>query len=67
MSDLIEALKIFRRYGNPEWPTHCEHDVMMINIDYTIISDKDKEKLNHLGFIEDVENNKFKSYKFGSA
>lgn len=67
MNDLIEALKIFRKYGNPEWPTHCEHDVMMVNIDYTIVSDKDKEKLNNLGFIEDGENNKFKSYKFGSA
>ena len=67
MDDLIEALKIFRKYGNPEWPTHCEHDVMYISIDYDSVSDEDREKLAVLGFEEYEEDNKFMSFKFGSA
>ena len=31
MSDLIEALTIFLKYGNPRNPTHCEHDVLTIS------------------------------------
>jgi hypothetical protein len=30
MNDLIEALQIFAKYGNPDYPTHCEHDTLMI-------------------------------------
>jgi len=67
MDDLIEALKIFRKYGNPEWPTHCEHDVLSVDIDYDIVSNDDKEKLDALGFFEVDEHGKFKSFKFGSA
>ena len=67
MDDLIEALKILRKYGNPEYPTHCEHDVMFINIDYHLVSDEDKIKLDKLGVSHDRDNAKFKSWKFGSA
>jgi len=67
MDDLIEALQIFRKYGNPEFPTHCEHDVMYLNIDYNLVSDDDKKKLDELGFFEDEDNDKFMSYQFGSA
>lgn len=67
MKKLIEALQIFLKYGDKEWPTHCEHDVMMVDIDYGIVSDEDKKKLSELGFDHDVENDKFKSYQFGSC
>jgi hypothetical protein len=39
MSDLIKALQIFLKYGNPDSPTHCEHDelfVMMIPISFPL-------------------------------
>ena len=26
MEDLIKALQILLKYGNPKYPTHCEHD-----------------------------------------
>ena len=67
MEDLIKALQIFLKYGNPEWPTHCEHDVMYVDIDYNLVSDEDKTKLDELWFFHDEENDKFMSYKFGSC
>lgn len=67
MDNLIKALTIFRKYGNPAYPTHCEHDVMYINIPYKDVSDEDKEELDKLGFIFDEENDQFKSYRYGSA
>jgi len=67
MEDLIKALQIFLKYGNPEWPTHCEHDVMQVCIDPMRVSDVDREELEKLGFIVDEEYDCFKSYRFGSA
>ncbi len=65
MEDLIKALTIFLKYGNPEYPTHCEHDVMYVDVDYDLVSDEDKVILKGLGFVEDEDDNKFKSYRFG--
>lgn len=70
MDDLIEALTILRRYGNPPFPTHCEHDVLMIcGIAPGDVSSKDKQKLDDLGFVVGSEfgEEAFLSYKFGSA
>jgi hypothetical protein len=65
MQDLIEALQIFLKYGNPSYPTHCEHDVLMVCIDPADVSEEDLAKLDKLGFHpgEDC----FESHKFGSA
>ncbi len=67
MDDLIEALKIFRKYGNPSYPTHCEHDVMYIVTEYDKVSDEDISKLEDLGFDKNEDDIGFKSFKFGSA
>jgi len=69
MDDLIKALTILRKYGNPHRPTHCEHDVMYIcGIDYNNVSDVDKAELDKLGFVEDdLDGSGFMSYRFGSA
>jgi len=67
MDDLIEALQIFRKYGNPEFPTHCDHDIMYVVIEYDKVSDEDVERLDELGFDQNEEDMGFKSYKFGSA
>lgn len=67
MDDLIKALQILRKYGNPQWPTHCEHDTLYVNIRYSEVSDEDRETLEGLGFHEDDDNDGFKSYKFGSC
>jgi hypothetical protein len=33
VENLIKALQIFLKYGNPDNPTHCEHDVLTVVID----------------------------------
>jgi hypothetical protein len=66
MDKLIEALQIFLRYGNPSYPTHCEHDELYIMIDPDVVSAEDKVKLDELGFSA-TGDNCFRSYRFGSA
>ena len=66
MEDLIKALQILVKYGNPEWPTHCEHDCLWIcGIDPDDVLEEDVKTLDELGFF--VDDDSFKSYKFGSA
>ena len=70
LSKLIEALQILLKYDDPDYPTHCEHDVLMIcYIDPNIVSEEDIKKLDELGFfISDESGEKgFISYKYGSA
>lgn len=68
MEKLIEALQILFKYGNPDYPTHCEHDVMyIVGIDPDDVSDEDKAKLEELGFHYGGDNDGFYSYKYGSA
>lgn len=68
MRDLIEALTILSKYGNPDFPTHCEHDEMLVVIDPAIVSEEDKQRLEELDFIPNENDNRtFISYRFGSA
>lgn len=70
MEALIKALQILLNYGNPEYPTHCEHDVLIIcGINPDDVSDHDKEELDRLGFFVSTEygDSAFISFKFGSA
>lgn len=30
MKDLVKALQILLKYGNPRNPLHCEHDILYI-------------------------------------
>lgn len=66
MSDLIKALQIFLKYGNPHCPTHCEHDVLMVNIDYDEVTPEDEQELESLSFHYSKEHDAFISYRFGS-
>jgi hypothetical protein len=66
MDKLIQALQIFLKYKNEQWPTHCEHDVLSImGVTEEEVSDEDKETLKELGFFwgEDC----WQSYRYGSA
>lgn len=63
MEDLINALLIFLKYGNPVSPTHCEHYVMLVNVNPDIVSQDDKNKLKELGF--EPSNYEFQSFRFG--
>lgn len=33
MEDLIKALQIFLKYGNPDYPTYCLYDELWVDID----------------------------------
>lgn len=67
MSDLIKALQIFLKYGDPAYPTSCAHDELFIcGIDPADVSDEDHAALDKLGFhTNDFDG--FSSFKFGSA
>lgn len=69
MKDLIEALTILSKYGNPDFPTHCEHDVLTVLIDPADVSAEDLVRLKELHFYpgDDWASGMFQSSWFGSA
>jgi len=71
VTDLIKALQIFLKYGDPSSPTHCEHDQLYVDIDPTLVSDEDKVVLDALGFFPgndgDGTEDGFMSFRFGSC
>lgn len=68
MDDLIEALKIFRKYANEKWPTNCSHDLLAImGIGKDQISTEDQERLEELGFLWMESEECWGSFRFGSA
>ena len=68
MGDLIEALTIFKKYRNVQWPTNCSHDVLAImEISQEEVSEKDKSRLDELGFLWSDEYYCWISFRFGSA
>ena len=68
MEDLIKALQLLLKYGNPKWPTWCEHDCLHISDIYDEkVSEEDKEELEALGFFVDETNGGFMSFRFGSC
>jgi len=67
MEDLIKALQIFLKYGNPRSPTNCSHDLLFVDISPDVVSDEDKLALDGLSFIPDDEEDGFISFRFGSC
>lgn len=67
MDDLIKALTILKKYGNPEYPFNCDHDILYVVIDPNIVSVEDREELDKLGFIANDEEGNFYSFKYGSC
>jgi hypothetical protein len=68
MENLIKALQIFLKYGNPTYPTTCEHDTLyVVGYDDKEFSKDDIAELNKLGFEYDEELGSWVSFTFGSA
>lgn len=67
MNDLIEALQIFAKYTNDKYPTACEHDVLYVLVDPSLVSVEDTSKLETLGFSADTAEECFHSFRYGSA
>lgn len=66
ISNLIAALQIFLKYGDINYPTHCEHDELYIMVEASVVSEEDKQLLSELGF-EPNSNGNFSSFSYGSA
>jgi hypothetical protein len=67
LDDLIEALTILRKYGNPKYPTTCEHDILYVCIDAKLVSAEDTARLDELGFFVENEADGFASHHFGNC
>jgi hypothetical protein len=68
MTQLIEALTIFRKYKDLKYPTHCEDDVLIImGIDRDEVSPEDQARLKELGFFYNEEGEGWESFRYGSA
>jgi len=69
MKGLIEALTIFLKYGDVKYPTHCEHDVLMIVGYGRDVSVEDAKRLEELGFSwsDDRDHEGWISFRYGSA
>lgn len=66
MEDLIKALQIFLKYGNPDYPTCCNHDELWVDIEPEKVSEEDLEMLRTLGFFPLEDGSGFYSFRFGS-
>lgn len=68
MKDLIAALTILLKYGDPKYPTNCSHDELaIVGISVDDVSAEDKKILAGLGFHVNEEEEYFYSFRFGSA
>ncbi len=64
MKDLIEALTIFSKYIDTDYPTGSEHEVLYVYCDPKLVSVEDTKKLARLGF--EPTSRAFASVRFGS-
>lgn len=68
MEHLIEALRIFLKYKNEQFPTHCGHDWLgIMGITEDEVSADDKARLKELHFRFNSEYDCWGSSFFGSA
>lgn len=68
MEQLIQALQIFLKYGNPGYPTICGHNELIIcGIKPDDVSMEDIALLHELGFFIEGSREYFMSFKYGSA
>lgn len=68
MEDLIAALLTFSKYKNERYPTHCEHDnLMILGIGKDELSEDDASKVREPSFNWNDEYDCWTSYRFESA
>lgn len=66
-SDLIAALTLLARAGNPVSPFHCEHDTLHIMADPADFTPEELAQLEAWSIHADEENGSFYSHYYGSA
>lgn len=65
--DLIEAVRIFRRYYSGKLPPiDCKHDVLFVDVHPGDMTPEERERLAAIGFVANDAGG-FHSYRFGSC
>ncbi len=67
LTALIKALNIIRERGDPNHPTHCEHDELFVKAEIGLFSETEIADLEELGFFPANDGGGFKSFRFGSC
>lgn len=67
MKDLIEALQVFIKYVDLDYPTNCTHDLLFVDCKPEMVSEEDIKKLDELGFFIMEDDHGFGSFRFGSC
>ncbi len=68
MKKLIEALTIFAKYKDLEYPTSCDHDVLhVVGITQEEVSPEDAARLDRLGFFWSEDKGSWISFEYGRA
>lgn len=74
LAELVDALTLLRDHANPDptWPTHCEHDVLVVLVDPETVPDDVKARLKAMGFEHGPHEASgdipcFYSFRYGSA
>jgi hypothetical protein len=69
MKDFLKAIQILVKYSDEKYPIHCEHDYLYFNIRWESINKIDRDTLEVLGFLKDLEYGEegVGSFKYGSC
>ncbi|WP_194829306.1 hypothetical protein [Nocardia sp. XZ_19_231] len=66
-NDLLEALALLATHGtDTHGPLACYHDVLVVGSDPDAYTPEEQARLAELGFIADIEDGTFTSFRFGS-
>lgn len=66
-SEIIEAMQIFQKYGEVQFPFYCSHDKLTVCVDPAAVSEVDTARLEELGFHTDTSEDCFYSFRYGSC
>lgn len=68
MDELIESLQILAKYTTDKYPTHCEHDILMVpSVQWDKLTDEDATSLDKMGWHDSEEYGCVASFRYGSC
>jgi hypothetical protein len=71
MDDLIEALQILKKYQKTQhdknYPTQCQHDILLVVGVERLLDNADMVRLEELGFYWSDQYDCWSSFRFGSC
>ena len=67
IEELLEAIKIFLKYDEGQYPINADHDIIYFYVDPNKVCESDHIRLEELGFDVHQEFDCYYSYKYGSC